>query len=135
MARATTRSTAAATGTFIEGGNGKDLIDGGDGIDACYGTSKDVFEGCETVAEAGATPVPAPVDPAPPTRRGTVRGQPCAYDPADAGRNRPGARAHAYACQSDGHAHGGPCQYARSVSDARTGADADHGACRSDADA
>ena len=46
----------------IEGGNGKDLIDGGDGIDACYGTDKDVFEGCETVAEAGATPMPAPAD-------------------------------------------------------------------------
>ncbi len=54
-------------GDVIDGGNGKDLLDGGVGSDACYGTGKDVFVGCEAVAEAGATPVPAPVDLAPPT--------------------------------------------------------------------
>ncbi|MHB8891845.1 MAG: signal peptidase I [Candidatus Limnocylindrales bacterium] len=49
-------------GDVLEGGNGKDLLNGGDDTDTCYGTSKDVFVGCETFAEAGATPVPAPVD-------------------------------------------------------------------------
>jgi signal peptidase I len=63
-------------GDVIQGGNGKDLIDGGDGIDACYGTSKDVFVGCETVAEGGSTPVPAPVDMAPPTAEEPSGGNP-----------------------------------------------------------
>ncbi len=48
-------------GDVLEGGNGKDLLDGGDGTDACYGTTKDTFAGCELESTAGAAPGPNPL--------------------------------------------------------------------------
>jgi hypothetical protein len=53
-----------ADADVLEGGNGKDLLNGGAGVDACFGTVKDTFVGCEPVptggsAEPASTTVPS----------------------------------------------------------------------------